>query len=70
MDLLPIDASKNYPLKYKYGILYSRRSLLSLDDEELYIEEFSYRDNANRITNLVSEQLKQPDFTFTGVSVS
>ena len=53
-----------------YGILYSHRSLLSLDDEDLYIEEFSYRDNARRITNLISEQLKQPDFTFTGVSVS
>jgi hypothetical protein len=46
------------------------RSLSNLDDEDLFIEEFSYRDNGRLITNLISEQLKQPSFTFTGVSVS
>lgn len=55
---------------YIHHFINYHRSLSSLDDEDLYIEEFSYRDNARRITSLVSEQLKQPDFTFTGVSVS
>lgn len=55
---------------YIHHFINYHRSSSSLDDEDLYIEEFSYGDNARRITSLVSEQLKQPDFTFTGVSVS
>ena len=53
-----------------YSYLNTIRSLPSLVDEGLDIEDFSYRENAWRITYLISEQIKQPDFIFNGVSVS